>query len=1829
MKPISKNNTTNASKIVLSLSLITILCVSTFIGILPLIGTLINEVNPTPNPKDEISTVLPIIPTIAGEPNFTREGFAFVMNNYPDFNWKDPGASFGTGAEAYPTIYNELNGLNESNIRIAYLNADYEWVIVPFQIDNIGWPNVWQVQDLNHWHGIDAPLVGWTGFDPTPGLGWINGDPAGSCGDSGQDGQIRWYPTPIHTFVTTKQPDGSYTSETVNIDSGGVGRLANDLVSVYNGGITSYPATGYQGQAQEAWIRLVTEPAVPSVANTVFIGDTWYKDPTTCGVAAIEAAFNYQQIPGALDKDDELAFYAYPGRQAPTYLWWNAPQFPSRLEFQIVDPVDGGLAWMYIYYNNDMAYNPILNATAINLGAPEYTTEVHDYTSWDPDSLTISTDFYQISTKEGNPSQLDSAKMLRDSDGQNILTQFNKMYGYGSYDAMGLLSGALSAGREGTWYAWDSASSQSHSELVCTLDNPSVWYPNMPEDTNNPSRTAVTSPQYYYGPQAVAYGHTPYFDGWEQYGDGRAIIDGDVRVIMYLQQYLTTGIHALLTGSPSLDERIDVFTSIMDGPQYYYSRMQLAPPAVTAMPYLSADIVIEINYVYIMSGNIDLTNRGDFNLTAAQEWTGGTDNVDDGVPTFGYANGYGYAKMGGDADPKQATYTILGSSITDGNDGAGDYYASQGDPVWGYVSTVPPGGISGTGAGATYTGNALEADWFMITSETHGGIFVYVPRREILEIRDNYRGIDRHSPTAIPKMYFRDDSRQAEFGICLDGGATTVRGGSSTSPYSFMMVYGDFTDADVAQGHKLYLQYYFPLSGISTFNSQTAPPSFHYDTVQPDALAYRRTDTITLTASGDRDDAVIMVDFSDIDAGAPLQQMTNNGGGFYSTTYTIADVAHGTNYERDIILNATVPSEPGWDDALYTLTISIDDVAPSPGASLATLSSPTQEAVVFLDWHANVGHDEGSASVANPTGIDHYRIRRGASGGPYNNIIADNIPYDPSFASYIFQDTFIENSQTYGWVIDAYDAVGNFATSGQVWTLIDLPYTPAQPDTLPATTDAGASITIDWTANPGYGSGVTITGYELWRSTQVDTGYAQVWTGAATSRPDPFAWVEATTYYWKVRTMTSGTDLYSAPVYTKIDRVNPQAAELATPFPIYYSQTQDIVVSWAIESLPQYSSGGFPGHDLNGVHHWLIEKNAGAGWTTLGTVSYGPDTADQQILDTSVLNGGTYSYRITTYDAAGNSATGLYVKTTQLQVVGDAQAEVFSVTAGTAEVTQGDTSIPVTVIVRNPGLGTVDLDLLSLTFEHDSTDVTADYSNIVWAPGGTYNIAQFTNISHTFYVDVGSGATLGTIDIDAETIYDGSETDVGGIFTDSWLVKPDADLVAVSVSSTYNVVHPGENNIPVNVLVRNPGSTNAILETVELTFMRDTTDISNKFMVEYITALPSSGFTGDLLVQLRVTVGVSITAGGVTIDAIVSGNAAGVPLSDDGADTTKSWAVVTWPVPVIASIEADKEVYWQEQIVLIVTCDNSGYSPVRADMSAIDGGAGWVNAQIDFGDGSYSITHTIANPGAIGEGIHTVTVEATNATSAATDTRTIDIRLGQAPYLTGTGLSQSPATNSVNENDVVTVSIYLSDNSGSANVQATLYYRIDGAAWTSGPMTYQGADLHDTTIPGQLGDTVVDYYVNATDAQDNWNTFADSYTVLGGVPPKEDPVFVPGTEGVHAPGDPGTQYNLTNPAPTNTAVAHSVTVDGADVTIAASYVVLVSVFDPIRDCFLQINSTVWVAPATTVDVTLDLVFSDTIITSQTLVTGTLYILTDLPSNGGETLTSVSFSYYVG
>jgi hypothetical protein len=1587
----------------------------------------------------------------------------------------------------------------------------------------------------------------------------------------------------------------------------------------------------------------------------MWMGDTWFITPDENHPdATIASNFAYSQIPGALDKDDVIVFYAQPGRKAPTYLWWNWDEFPKRIEFKVNDPVDNGVSWMYIYYNDDPAYNPIANSSAVNLGSPDYT----DYVSWDPDTMSVTSDYYQISLNENNPSLLDSARMFGETDGQKLLTDFNRMYAFAhvTETLVNILHVYIPVGREGKWYNYPpGAGDLDLSELVANMDNPSVLYPGIPDDTNymhtydqnaaeqTADRTRYTSPYFgtdsfpwptnppgngYYGPlgarsdpqnppgQVPGAGLGPSYEDWELVGDKRAVIDGPCRVIMYVQQWLVGGLYVYLEASQIvvIDDDIEMMFPMLDGPQFYYRRHQIAPETTIELPAVDA-IVFEVYYVYLLCGSLDANIAADYTLHAAQEWSGSNDQIDQGTPHFVWADGMGWSKVGGSLDPLyyQTSYTYLGASVPDGNSGSGDYYGHGGNPLLNdgpdnQPAVTPPGGT-----------NVNLPDWLLVTSETHGGFWMHIPRREVYEMRDN-KGLAGTQQNVLFKMYFRDDAKR-EFGICADGAASPyVTGGCSTSPYVMMMIYGDFKESDpdiLDKGHKMYHQYYFPLEGDdSGFSPETLPTQFIYESVTPNKLIYNVGEDIVIDVDGNvdgSDGAQIDVDTDNIRAADPTGTMTplNDGNGRFTHTYTVPTPDSATPYDKLIQLTATYPS---WPDSVYDLYVTIDTVAPDHPAVL-TSTLPAEGTSVVLDWSVDAGYDIGSGQMANPYGIEYYELRRRVgSSGPYDTLLA-TVPYDATNASYVFNDAFVSDGVTYNWIVRAFDYAGNSADSNVASETMSFPFLPAQPDALPATINPSGGIQIDWTDNPG---DPTITQYQVFRSTTLGVMGSSLWTGAATTWTDPGPFTEATYYYYAVRSTTAGGSLYSAQTVTRIDTIAPVPAELATPLPDYYSQSNEIVVSWAIETLPQYETGGFPGQDLNGIDHYSVYRQVAlGGWTFVTDVPYGPATEDQRYIDTNVVDGTRYDYRIFTHDAAGNNAQCLYDKYTTLHVVGPGVAEPRTVVAATDTVMQGTDDYAVTVTVRNTGATSITLNQVDLILLEDGLyDVTSEYGDTsITSIGATMNPADEND--YVFYVDVTQTATIGNIVIDAKTTYDTSSTMEGAtLATDSWQVLPDGDLIIQTVTSSYSVVYPGDTSIPVTVRIQNPGGTQVDIESVALTFSRD----DSLFVDQVVTSLPVSVTSGYQDISMTVDVSQSVTAGPVTVDATASGTIQGIPVSDtDGAGTPLDWAVATTAEPVIISVAADQASYWQSDPATIwVTCDTSNYAlaDVSADLSPLGGGTETADS---VSNGVYSIDFTM--PGSLTENTYNIQVDVTNATGTTSDS--IDLLIGDGPSFSG--WVQNPTDGNVDPLTVVDIDIEIDDNGGAANVEAELEYRVDGGSWILRPMTYTGGTHWDVTIPGLASGNYVEYKITATDQLDFVSVFEEDYTVNVG---SQEPGLQDGSQSAYNPGT-GAPYNETSGPDLDTVVEYGVTIETTDLPGPGTYVVLVTIFDPARNNWLYINSSVNLAPPSPVDVVLNLIFQTGEISVGTIVRGHIYILDDLPSNGGTTIAWLPISHIIG
>jgi hypothetical protein len=153
-------------------------------------------------------------------------------------------------------------------------------------------------------------------------------------------------------------------------------------------------------------------------------------------------------------------------------------------------------------------------------------------------------------------------------------------------------------------------------------------------------------------------------------------------------------------------------------------------------------------------------------------------------------------------------------------------------------------------------------------------------------------------------------------------------------------------------------------------------------------------------------------------------------------------------------------------------------------------------------------------------------------------------------------------------------------------------------------------------------------------------------------------------------------------------------------------------------------------------------------------------------------------------------------------------------------------------------------------------------------------------------------------------------------------------------------------------------------------------------------------------------------------------------------------------------------------------------------------------------------------------------------------------------------IGQTPA--SVNYTDSPVIDCDASDP-GSGISTVRLYYRLDGGTWSVLLMVNTAGIQYEATIPAQTWNTLVEYYVNATDNAGNWdvddNTGAYySYTVSDSVSPVISS-FYPAPTSVEYSDTPTVGCDVTDPGSGIQNIVLNYSVDGGSwMTLAMSFV---------------------------------------------------------------------------
>ncbi|NOY79003.1 MAG: hypothetical protein GXO76_14165 [Calditrichaeota bacterium] len=256
--------------------------------------------------------------------------------------------------------------------------------------------------------------------------------------------------------------------------------------------------------------------------------------------------------------------------------------------------------------------------------------------------------------------------------------------------------------------------------------------------------------------------------------------------------------------------------------------------------------------------------------------------------------------------------------------------------------------------------------------------------------------------------------------------------------------------------------------------------------------------------------------------------------------------------------------------------------------------------------------------------------------------------------------------------------------------------------------------------------------------------------------------------------------------------------------------------------------------------------------------------------------------------SVGGSATGsTTVQITNLRIV--------SISSDFSSVSQGQTNIPVRMVVENLGSAALQNATANLTFtDVASNDRTGEYSGISQTG---ISVAAGETKTLTFSVSVGGSASLGSIIIDGNIsgTVDGNSVGTSGAGTPySWVVQTPAALEVLSVQTTPDSVSQGQQGISVVLTARNTGQAAASIDSIKLSFKIGATTVTSEYIQSQASGNPvqiAGGATEQF--EMKVDVSASATTGTVNLDGAIYGKDANssAAVVDVGAASTDSWVV--------------------------------------------------------------------------------------------------------------------------------------------------------------------------------------------------------------------------------------------------------------------------------------------------------------------------------------------------
>jgi len=311
-------------------------------------------------------------------------------------------------------------------------------------------------------------------------------------------------------------------------------------------------------------------------------------------------------------------------------------------------------------------------------------------------------------------------------------------------------------------------------------------------------------------------------------------------------------------------------------------------------------------------------------------------------------------------------------------------------------------------------------------------------------------------------------------------------------------------------------------------------------------------------------------------------------------TYSDSGLAANTTYTYRVIATSSAGS------SAPSATASATTKNKAPAAPTGLTATAISSSQINLAWSTS------------DTLATSYFVERSLNGNSFTKIA--------TVTATSFSDTGLTASTTYTYRVTASNAIGNSPASSKVSATTKVK-TPAAPINLAATVIGSTQINLAWSTSDSLA-----TGYIIERS--IGTGaFAQI-ASVTTKSYSNTGLTPGTTYNYRVTATNSGGS--SAPSTTVTARTTANLPAAPTGVTATAASISQINLTWT--TTDALATG------------YIVERSQGGGaFTQIANV------VTKSYNNTGLIEGATYSYRITSYNASGSSAPSATATATTLQ----------------------------------------------------------------------------------------------------------------------------------------------------------------------------------------------------------------------------------------------------------------------------------------------------------------------------------------------------------------------------------------------------------------------------------------------------------------------------------------------------------------------------------------------------------------------------------------------------